>query len=163
MEEKTILIAETNKQQDKLIRDALIKNNVNVKILDEDPINSEEMKAIIISLKPDIIITNERKKDKPASDVICEIQKDKDAKQPIFILVSGYQKVDMEYTINYKGINVYTIYKPYDFDDLTNYVKDLVENSFENEETKDDFYEKWKKNIIIRNILKLKIFNRIRF
>lgn len=144
MKEKTILIAETNKPQDKFIRDALIKNNVNVKILDEDPINSEEMKAIIISLKPDTVITNERKKDKPASDVICKIQKDKDLKQPIFILVSGYQKVDMEYTINYKGINVYTIYKPYDFDDLANYVKELVENSFENEETKDDFYEKWK-------------------
>ena len=40
MEEKTILIAETNKPQDKFIRDALIKNNVNVKILNEDPINS---------------------------------------------------------------------------------------------------------------------------
>lgn len=143
MEEKTILIAETNKTQDKFIRDALIKNNVNVKILDEDPVNSEEMKAIIISLKPDIVITNE-KKNKPASDVICEIQKDKDIKQPIFILVSGYQKVDMEYTINYKGIDVYTIYKPYDFDDLANYVKELAENSFENEKTKDDFYEKWK-------------------
>lgn len=144
MKEKTILIAETNKPQDKFIRDALIKNNVNVKILDEDPINSEEMKAIIISLKPDIVITNERKKDKPASDVICKIQKDKDLKQPIFILVSGYQKVDMEYTINYKGINVYTIYKPYDFDDLANCVRELVENSFENDETNDDFYKKWK-------------------
>lgn len=144
MKKKKILIAETNKPQDKFIKDALLRNNKDIEILDENPLNSEEMKAIIISLKPDIVITNERKKDKPASDVICEIQKDKDVKQPIFILVSGYQKVDMEYTINYKGIDVYTIYKPYDFDDLANYVKELAENSFENEKTKDDFYEKWK-------------------
>lgn len=81
------------------------------------------MIAAFINLVPDIVIANERKKDKSASDVICEIQKDKDVKQPIFILVSGYQKVDMEYTINYKRIDVYTIYKPYDFDDLANHIK----------------------------------------
>ena len=144
MEKKKILIAETNKPQDKFIKDTLLRNNIDIEILDENPLDSEEMKRVILKLKPDIVITNERKKDKPASDVIYEIQKDKDLKQPIFILVSGYQKVDMEYTINYKGIDVYTIYKPYDFDDLANYVKELAENSFENEKTKDDFYEKWK-------------------
>ena len=144
MEKKKILIAETNKPQDKFIKDALLRNNIDIEILDENPLNSEEMKRVILKLKPDIVITNERKKDKPASDVIYEIQKDKDLKQPIFILVSGYQKIDMEYTVNYKGIDVYTIYKPYDFDDLANYVKKLLENSSVNEETKDDFYEKWK-------------------
>ena len=144
MEKKKILIAETNKPQDKFIKDALLRNNIDIEILDENPLNSEEMKRVILKLKPDIVITNKKKKDKPASDVIYEIQKDKDLKQPIFILVSGYQKIDMEYTVNYKGIDVYTIYKPYDFDDLANYVKKLLENSSVNEETKDDFYEKWK-------------------
>lgn len=144
MEKKKILIAETNKPQDKFIKDALLRNNIDIEILDENPLDSEEMKRVILKLKPDIVITNERKKDKPASDVIYEIQKDKDLKQLIFILVSGYQKIDMEYTVNYKGIDVYTIYKPYDFDDLANYVKKLLENSSVNEETKDDFYEKWK-------------------
>lgn len=126
MEKKKILIAETNKPQDKFIKDALLKNDVDVKILDEDPINSEEMKEMILSLKPDIVITNERKRDKPASDVICEIQKDKNVKQPIFILVSAYQSTDMEYTINNKGIEVYIIFKPYDFDDLANYIKNII-------------------------------------
>lgn len=144
MKKKKILIAETNKPQDKFIKDALLRNNIDIEILDENPLDSEEMKRVILKLKPDIVITNERKKDKPASDVIYEIQKDKDLKQPIFILVSGYQKIDMEYTVNYKGIDVYTIYKPYDFDDLANYVKKLLENSSVNEETKDDFYQKWK-------------------
>ena len=50
MERKRILIAETNKPQDKFIKDALIKNGVNVEILDEEPINSEEMKEIILRL-----------------------------------------------------------------------------------------------------------------
>lgn len=126
MEKKKILIAETNKPQDKFIKDALLKNDVDVKILDEDPINSEEMKEMILSLKPDIVITNERKRDKPASDVICEIQKDKNVKQPIFILVSAYQSTDIEYTINNKGIEVYIIFKPYDFDDLANYIKNII-------------------------------------
>ena len=144
MEKKKILIAETNKPQDKFIKDALLRNNIDIEILDENPLNSKEMKRVILKLKPDIVITNERKRDRPASDVICEIQKDKNVKQPIFILVSGYQSVDMEYTINYKGIDVYTIYKPYDFDDLANYIKKLLKDNFENDETKDDFYEKWK-------------------
>ena len=144
MEKKKILIAETNKPQDKFIKDALLRNNIDIEILDENPLNSKEMKRVILKLKPDIVITNERKRDRPASDVICEIQKDKNVKQPIFILVSGYQSVDMEYTINYKGIDVYTIYKPYDFDYLDNYIKKLLKDNFENDETKDDFYEKWK-------------------
>ena len=40
MKNKTILIAETNKPQDKFIKEALIRNNVNVKIIDNIPIKS---------------------------------------------------------------------------------------------------------------------------
>lgn len=126
MKKKKILIAETNKPQDKFIKDALLRSNIDIEILDENPLNSEEMKRLILKLKPDIVITNERKRDKPASDVICEIQKNKNVKQPIFILVSAYQSADMEYTINNKGIEVYTIFKPYDFDDLANYIKNII-------------------------------------
>lgn len=126
MERKTILIAETNKPQDKFIKDALLRNNIDVEILDGNPLNSEEMKRLILELKPDIVVTNERKRDKPASDIICEIQKNKNVKQPIFILVSAYQSSDMEYTINNKGIEVYTIFKPYDFNDLANYIKNII-------------------------------------
>ena len=92
MKNKTILIAETNKPQDKFIKEALIRNNVNVKIIDNIPINCRELMDSIISLKPDIVVTNERKTDGLASDVISEIQKNKNIKQPMFILVSGYSK-----------------------------------------------------------------------
>lgn len=126
MERKTILIAETNKPQDKFIKDALLRNNIDIEILNENPLNSEEMKRLILKLKPDIVITNERKRDKPASDIICEIQKAKNVKQPIFILVSAYQSSDLKYTINNKGIKVYTIFKPYNFEDLANYIKNII-------------------------------------
>ena len=43
MENKTILIAETNKPQDRFIKEALIRNNINAKILNEDPPNCEEI------------------------------------------------------------------------------------------------------------------------
>ena len=144
MEKKTILIAETNKPQDKFIKDALIRNNINIEILEGDPLNSEEMKELILKLKPDIVITNERKKDRPASDIICEIQQDENLKQPIFILVSGYQSIDMEYDIKTKGINVYTIYKPYDFDELANHIKNIIKERLEKKTMSEDFYEKWK-------------------
>lgn len=61
-----------------------------------------------------------------AADIIYEIQKNKTIKQPIFILVSGFQKSDIEYTIKSKGIEVYTVYKPYNFDELANYIKDII-------------------------------------
>ena len=47
MKNKTILIAETNKPH--------------VKIIDNIPINCRELMDSIISLKPDIVVTNERK------------------------------------------------------------------------------------------------------
>lgn len=139
-----ILIAETNKPQDKFIKDALIRNCVNVEILNDDPQNSMEMKEVIIKEKPDLVLTNERKSDSPASDIICEIQQDETIKQPIFILVSGYQSVDMEYEIKTKGIKVHTIYKPYDFDELANYIKNIIKERLEEKTMSDDFYEKWK-------------------
>lgn len=135
MKNKTILIAETNKPQDKFIKEALIRNNVNVKIIDNIPINCRELMDSIISLKPDIVVTNERKTDGLASDVISEIQKNKNIKQPMFILVSGYSKNDMEYVVNNKGIDVHIIIKPYNFDDLAHYIKSMDKN---------DFYENWK-------------------
>lgn len=50
MEKKKILIAETNKPQDKFIKDALLRNNIDIEIVDENPLNSEEMKRIILKL-----------------------------------------------------------------------------------------------------------------
>lgn len=130
MENKTILIAETNKPQDKFIEDALIRNNVPIEIFDVKPSNSDELKTAIISLKPDIVITNERKKDRPATDVIYEIQKDKNIKQPIIILISGYIKEDINYIINSKQINVHTFFKPYDFNNLAKYIKNILAEEF---------------------------------
>lgn len=136
-----ILIAETNKPQDKFIKDSLIRNNVNVEILNDDPKNSKEMKEVIIREKPDLVITNEKKSDIPASDMIKEIQQDNTIKQPIFILVSGYTKVDMEYIIKKNEIDVHPVYKPYDFDEFANYINSLIVKKSDND---DDFYERWK-------------------
>lgn len=155
MEKKKILIAETNKPQDIFIRDALTRNNINIEIVDEEPSNSEEMKEIILRIKPDIVITNERKKDKPASDVIFEIQRDKTTKHPIFILVSGFQKTDIEYTIKKKGIDVYTIYKPYDFDELANYIKNILKDKLDDNEMNDNFYEKWKEKYYNKRFIEI--------
>ena len=126
MERKTILIAETNKPQDKFIKDALIINNVDMDILESDPLNSEEMKEAIIELKPDIVITNERKRDKPATDIIREIQSNKTVKQPIFILVSGYTKNEIKYLLENKNIIAYSISKPYNYDELANNIRKII-------------------------------------
>lgn len=123
MERKTILIAETNKPQDKFIKDALIRNKVNIYIFETEPLNSEEMRNAILELKPDIVITNERKRDKPATDVIREIQRDKTIKQPIFILLSGYERDSIKYILNKDNIIAHLISKPYDYDELANYIK----------------------------------------
>lgn len=129
MERKTMIIAETNKPQDKFIKDALIRSNIDVDILESDPLNSEEMKEAIIELKPDIVITNERKKDKPATDVIREIQSDKTIKQPIFILVSGYASNDIDNILNKKKITSYSIAKPYNYNELAFKVKSILEEN----------------------------------
>ena len=152
MEKKTILIAETNKPQDKFIKDALMKSNINIEILDADPLNSEEMKDAILTLKPDIVITNERKKDKPASDVIQEIQENKTLKQPIFIVVSAYESGEMKYTLYQKGIVAYTIYKPYDFNDLANCIKSILNDGIE---MKDDWYENWKERYYNKRFIEI--------
>ena len=152
MEKKTILIAETNKPQDKFIKDALMKSNINIEILDADPLNSEEMKDAILTLKPDIVITNERKKDKPASDVIQEIQENKTLKQPIFIVVSAYESGEMKYTLYHNGIVAYTIYKPYDFNDLANCIKSILNDGIE---MKDDWYENWKERYYNKRFIEI--------
>lgn len=155
MGRKRILIAETNKPQDKFIKDALIKNGVNVEILDEEPINSEEMKEIILRLEPDIVITNEKKIDKPASDIIKEIQGSRSIKQPIFILVSGYGAEDMNYVLTEKEIDVCTITKPYNFDNLANCIKTIVNQSISNIEVEDDFYKKWEEKYYNKRFIEI--------
>ena len=126
MERRTILIAETNKPQDNFIKNALIRNNIDIDILKSNPLNSKEMKEAIIELKPNIVITNEKKGDKPATDIIREIQSDKAIKQPIFILVSGYAKDEIKYLLENKNIIAYSISKPYNYDRLANYIKTII-------------------------------------
>ena len=155
MERKKILIAETNKPQDKFIKDAIINNGANVEILDEEPINSEEMKEVILRLEPDIVITNERKIDRPASDIIKEIQESRSIKQPIFILVSGYSAEDMNYVLAEKEIDVCTISKPYNFDNLANCIKIIVNQSTNNIEVKDDFYKKWQEKYYNKRFIEI--------
>lgn len=67
--------------------------------------------------------------------LLVKFKKNKNIKQPMFILVSGYSKNDMEYVVNNKGIDVHIIIKPYNFDDLAHYIKSMDKN---------DFYENWK-------------------
>ena len=72
--------------------------------------NSENMKEAIIKYKPDIVLTNEMKKDKPATDIIKEIQDDITQFQPIFIIHSGYPTFDIERTCSQKGIHAYSYF-----------------------------------------------------
>ena len=76
MEKKTILIANTHKEQGEFLKKALEQNNIDIDVLNVETTNSENMKEAIIKYKPDIVLTNEMKKDKPATDIIKEIQDD---------------------------------------------------------------------------------------
>lgn len=130
MEKISILIAETNKLQAEFIKQALLRNNINIKILEKETTNSREMKEAILELKPDIVLTNEHKNDKPASDIIQEIQKDTIIKQPVFIIVSDYTNDDIKKLLKDKSITAYSISKPYNFDKLANNIRQIVEVLF---------------------------------
>ena len=107
---KTILIANTHKEQVGFLKNDLAKNNVDIDIIDEETSNSAEMKEAILKYKPDIVLTNELKSDKPASDIIKEIQDDVSSYQPIFIISSGYPEFDIERVCKQKGIHVYSYF-----------------------------------------------------
>ena len=79
-------------------------------IMNVETTNSENMKEAIIKYKPDIVLTNEMKKDKPATDIIKEIQDDITQFQPIFIIHSGYPTFDIERTCSQKGIHAYSYF-----------------------------------------------------
>lgn len=70
------------------------------------------------------------KKDKPASDIICEIQKDKDVKQPIFILVAIKLSNKLQTEIINKANKVLNLYnhgmKKIIFPDIDEILKKLV-------------------------------------
>ena len=68
----------------------LEQNKIDIDVLNVETTNSENMKEAIIKYKPDIVLTNEMKKDKPATDIIKEIQDDITQFQPIFIIHTGY-------------------------------------------------------------------------
>lgn len=96
MKNKTILIAETHEEQSIFIKDAIKENNINVSVMNIETNNSEDMKNAIIDSQPDIVFTNEVKNDRPASDVIKEIQSNIKHFQPIFIISSGYSTKDID-------------------------------------------------------------------
>lgn len=110
MEQKTLLIANTHKEQAGWLKEDLIKKNIAIKILDVETNNSEEMKEAIEKYKPSIVLTNELKQDKPASDIIKELQDDVTKFQPIFIIHSGYPTYDIERTCSQKGIHAYSYF-----------------------------------------------------
>lgn len=110
MEKKTILIANTHKEQVEFLKKALEQNKIDIDVLNVETTNSENMKEAIIKYKPDIVLTNEMKKDKPATDIIREIQDDITSHQPIFIISSGYPTFDIERTCSQKGVHAYSFF-----------------------------------------------------
>lgn len=123
---KTILIAETHKEQANIIRRYLEPLKDQIQILDNGASNSQEMKDMISQYKPNIVITNERKKDGLATDIIKEIQDDPTRFQPIFIIVSAFS--DMEYTCQRKGITAHYIQKPYSNEDITECITEIIKD-----------------------------------
>ena len=97
-----ILIAETHKEQFYFIQKSLSSLSDKITILYTYVKDSNEMYNSIINDKPDIIITNERKRDTPATDIIKKVQKNHNIKQPFFIIISGYP--DIIHTVNSKNI-----------------------------------------------------------
>ena len=68
MNRKTILIAETNEIIAKSIIRILQEFKDSLIVLANRPENSKELLNDIYTLKPDIVITNKKKKDYPATD-----------------------------------------------------------------------------------------------
>ena len=97
-----------------------------ITILDSYVKDSNEMYNSIINDKPDIIITNERKPDTPATDIIKKVQSTHNIKQPFFIIISGYP--DIVHTINLKNIVAKCIVKPFDYDILPKIIENYISN-----------------------------------
>lgn len=129
MKKNTILIAESHIEQAEFIKKALIKNNVEISIIDATINNGEEMKNAIIDLKPDLVLTNEVKSDTPATDIIREIQSNINEHQPIFIICSGYSENDIELLCSQKRIWAYSVSKPIDYNDLAIEIENIVNGS----------------------------------
>lgn len=121
-----ILIAETHKEQFYFIKKTLSCLSDKVTILDTYVKDSNEMYNSIINDKPDIIITNERKPDTPATDIIKKVQSTHNIKQPFFIIISGYP--DIVHTINLKNIVAKCIVKPFDYDILPKIIENYISN-----------------------------------
>ena len=126
MENKTVLIAETHKEQVEFIKKALERNKINVSVINTVTNNSEDMKRAIIDSKPDIVLTNEVKNDRPATDVIKEIQSNVSKWQPIFIISSGYSLEDIEILCKTKAIHAYSSEKPMDYDELAKEIGNIA-------------------------------------
>lgn len=129
MKNKTILIAETHKGQAEFIKEAIEKNKINISVMNIETNNSEDMKNAIIDSKPDIVFTNEVKSDKPATDVIKEIQSDISKFQPIFIINSGYSTTDIELLCCKKEISAYSATKPTNYDELAVEIGKIANNT----------------------------------
>lgn len=121
-----ILIAETHKEQFYFIQKALSSLSDKITILDTYVKDSNEMYNSIINDKPDIIITNERKRDTPATDIIKKVQKNHNIKQPFFIIISGYP--DIIHTVNSKNIVAKCIIKPFDYAILPKIIENYISN-----------------------------------
>lgn len=149
MKKKTILIAETHKEQAEFIKNALIRNNIEIEVLNIEPNNSEDMKEAIIDLEPDIVFTNEKKSDKPATDVIKEIQGDIRKKQPIFIISSAFSEDDIELLCRKKGICAYLSSKPSDANILAKVIGKIANGEEVTELHKYLYYNFSKENLDI--------------
>lgn len=127
MKRKTILIAETNNLlEEKIIKTLKVLEN-EVIMLKEHPKNSQELLENIIEYKPDIVITNEKKKDYPATDAIQKIQSDLEIYQPTFIILSAYE--DMDIVCKEKEIMAYYIKKPFEDKDLVECIRAINQNT----------------------------------
>lgn len=126
MKRKTILIAETNAFFDEKIRKLLKRYEDCTIVLNNKPENSKQLLEDIYTYKPDIVITNEKKKDFPATDVINKIQSDLSVFQPTFIIVSAFD--DIELVCKNKEIMAYYIRKPFKDNDLLECINATLSN-----------------------------------
>ena len=121
-----ILIAETHKEQFYFIQKTLSCLSDKVTILDTYVKDSNELYNSIINDKPDIVITNERKPDTPATDTIKKIQDNKNIKQPFCVIISGY--TDIAHTVITKKIVAKCIVKPFNYDIIPKIIENYISN-----------------------------------
>lgn len=146
MNKKTILIANTHKEEVGFLKIALKKNNIDIDILDVDTNNSEDMKEAIVRYEPDIVLTNELKEDRPSTDIIKEFQDDLTKYQPIFIISSGFSTFEIERACFQKGIHAYS-FQILDGDDKLAIEIGKIARGEDTELNKHEYYSFNKKNI----------------